>query len=165
MTAEFAVALPAVLLVLGLLLTGAAAGLTQLRLEEAARAGARALARGEDQASVTAVVRQVAGDSASAAVASDGGWLSVTVTGPVRGAAGRLMPWTLTARASGRQETGNGAAMSTDIGERADMTPDPTASRPLTGETVTAGPSRAGGHREGEARPGFRRKRSLCPPC
>jgi Flp pilus assembly protein TadG len=41
-TAEFAVALPAVLLLLGMLLAGSAAGLTQLRLEEAARAGARA---------------------------------------------------------------------------------------------------------------------------
>ena len=131
MTAEFAVALPAVLLVLGLLLTGAAAGLTQLRLEEAARAGARALARGEDQASVSAVVRQVAGDSASAAVASDGGWLSVTVTGPVRGAAGRLVPWTLTARASARQETVDGAAMSPELGEWTDTTLDSTASRQL----------------------------------
>jgi len=133
-TAEFAVALPAVLLVLGLLLTGAAAGLTQLRLEEAARAGARALARGEDQASVSAVVRQVAGDSASAAVASDGGWLSVTVTGPVRGAAGRLVPWTLTARASARQETSDGAALSTPTtGQRPDTALGPMAPWPLTG--------------------------------
>lgn len=133
-TAEFAVALPAVLLVLGLLLAGAAAGLTQLRLEEAARAGARALARGEDQVSVSAVVRQVAGDSASAAVACDGGWLSVTVTGPVRGPAGRLMPWALTARASARQETGDGAALSTPTtGQRPDTALSPTAPWPLTG--------------------------------
>ena len=133
-TAEFAVALPAVLLVLGLLLTGAAAGLTQLRLEEAARAGARALARGEDQASVSAVVRQVARDSASAAVASDGGWLSVTVTGPVRGAAGRLVPWTLMARASARQETGDGAALSTPTtGQPPGTALSPSASWPLTG--------------------------------
>lgn len=132
-TAEFAVALPAVLLVLGLLLTGAAAGLTQLRLEEAARAGARALARGEDQASVSAVVRQVAGDSASAAVASDGGWLSVTVTGPVGGAAGRLVPWPLTARASARQETGDDAALSTPTaGHPPGTAISPTAPWPLT---------------------------------
>ncbi len=81
MTAEFAVALPAVLLVLGLLLAGSAAGLTQLRLEEAARAGARALARGEDAAAVSGIVRQLAGDSARATVAADGGWISVTVLG------------------------------------------------------------------------------------
>ena len=46
-TAEFAVALPAVLLLLGLLLAGSAAGVTQLRLEEAAArlVGARLLLR------------------------------------------------------------------------------------------------------------------------
>ncbi len=45
-TAEFAVALPAVVLLLAFLLAGGAAGITQLRLEEAVRAGARASARG-----------------------------------------------------------------------------------------------------------------------
>jgi len=44
-TAEFAVALPAVVLLLAFLLAGGAAGLTQLRLEEAVRAGARAAIR------------------------------------------------------------------------------------------------------------------------
>ena len=103
-TAEFAVALPAVVLLLGLLLAGSAAGLTQLRLEEAARAGARALARGEDAAAVGGIVRQLAGDSALAAVASDGVWISVTVSGTVSGAVGPLVPWTLTAKAWARSE-------------------------------------------------------------
>ena len=80
-TAEFAVALPAVLLLLALLLAGSAAGVTQLRLEEAARAGARALARGEDAAAVDVIVRRLAGASAASAVASDGEWVSVTVSG------------------------------------------------------------------------------------
>jgi len=39
-TAEFAVALPSVVLLLSLLLAGSAAGVTQLRVEEAARGGA-----------------------------------------------------------------------------------------------------------------------------
>ena len=111
-TAEFAVALPSVLLVLGLLLAGSAAGLTQLRLEEAARAGARALARGEDAAAVAGIVRQLAGESARASVASDAGWLSVTVTGTVRGAGASLVPWTLTARAWARAESTDGPALS-----------------------------------------------------
>ena len=98
-TAEFAVALPAVLLLLALLLAGSAAGVTQLRLEEAARA------RGEDAAAVDMIVRQLAGASAASAVASDGGWLSVTVSGKVPGAVGSLLPWTLTARAWTRGET------------------------------------------------------------
>jgi Flp pilus assembly protein TadG len=110
-TAEFAVALPAVVLLLGLLLAGSAAGLTQLRLEEAARAGARALARGEDAASVGGIVRQLAGESALAAVASDGGWLSVRVTGSVSGAMGPLIPWTLTATAWARSESSDAPAL------------------------------------------------------
>lgn len=110
-TAEFAVALPAVLLVLGLLLAGSAAGLTQLRLEEAARAGARALARGEDTAAVGGIVRRLAGESARASVGSDAGWLSVTVSGTVHGAAAPLVPWTLTARAWARAESTDAPAL------------------------------------------------------
>ncbi|WP_426226563.1 TadE family type IV pilus minor pilin [Pseudarthrobacter sp. DSP2-3-2b1] len=104
-TAEFAVALPAVLLLLALLLAGAAGGVTQLRLEEAARAGARALARGEDPAAVEGIVRTLAGPSATASVAADGEWLSVTVADRVGGPLGATVPWTLTARATTRNET------------------------------------------------------------
>lgn len=104
-TAEFAVALPAVLLLLALLLAGAAAGVTQLRLEEAARAGARALARGEDPAAVQGIVRTLAGTSATASVAADGEWLSVTVADNLGGPLAATVPWTLTARATTRSET------------------------------------------------------------
>lgn len=103
-TAEFAVTLPAVLLLLAMLLAGAAAGVTQLRLEEGARAGARALARGDDSAAVERIVRTLSGASASAAVATEGEWLSVTVTDRVGGPLGASIPWTLTARASTRSE-------------------------------------------------------------
>ncbi|WP_255771302.1 TadE family type IV pilus minor pilin [Pseudarthrobacter sulfonivorans] len=103
-TAEFAVALPAVLLLLALLLSGAAAGVTQLRLEEAALAGARALARGEDPAAVEGIVRTLAGTSATASVAADDGWLHVTVADRVDGPLGAALPWTLTAKASARSE-------------------------------------------------------------
>ena len=109
-TAEFAVALPAVLLLLALLLAGSAAGVTQLRLEEAARAGARALARGDDAAAVDVIVRRLAGNSAASAVASDGEWLSVTVSGRVPGAVGSLLPWTLSARAWARGESSGPSA-------------------------------------------------------
>lgn len=104
-TAEFAVALPGVLLLLALLLAGAAAGVTQLRLEEAARAGARALARGESPVAVEGIVRTLAGASATAAVTEEGEWLSVTVADKVGGPLGSTLPWTLTARASTRSET------------------------------------------------------------
>ncbi len=103
-------ALPAVLLLLALLLAGSAAGVTQLRLEEAARAGARALARGEDAAAVDVIVRRLAGNTAASAVAYDGGWLSVTVSGRVPGAVGSLLPWTLSARAWVRGESSGPSA-------------------------------------------------------
>ncbi len=104
-TAEFAVALPAVLLLLAMLLAGVAAGITQLRLEEAARAGARALARGENAAAVEGIVRTLAGASATTAVAADGEWLIVTVADKAGGPLGSTVPWTLSARASTRSET------------------------------------------------------------
>lgn len=104
-TAEFAVVLPAVLLLLALLLAGCAAGITQLRLEEAARAGARALARGESAGAVDGIVRRLAGASASAAVMADGEWLSVTVSDRLGGPFGSTVPWTLSARAAARGET------------------------------------------------------------
>lgn len=103
-TAEFAVALPAVLLLLAMLLAGAAAGITQLRIEEAARAGARALARGEGTATVESIARRLAGDTATAAVSTQGEWLDVTVSARVGGPFGAVIPWTLTARASARTE-------------------------------------------------------------
>ena len=104
-TAEFAVTLPAVLLLLAMLLAGASAGVTQLRLEEGARAGARALARGDDSATVERIVRTLSGGSASATVSADGEWLHVTVTDRVGGPLGASIPWLLTAQASTRSET------------------------------------------------------------
>lgn len=97
-------ALPAVMLLLALLLAASAAGVAQLRLEEAARGGARALARGADVVEVAGIVHRLAGDFAESAVASDGEWLSVTVSGRVPGAIGVLVPWALTAHAWARGE-------------------------------------------------------------
>ena len=108
-TAEFAVALPAVVLLLAMLLAGSAAGITQLRLEDAARAGARALARGEDPEAVNGIVRKLAGPSASSAVLPGGEWMSVTVSDRAAGPLGRMVPWTLTARAEARSETASSA--------------------------------------------------------
>ncbi|MFE4197150.1 TadE family type IV pilus minor pilin [Paenarthrobacter sp. NPDC056912] len=109
-TAEFAVALPAVVLLLAFLLAGGAAGITQLRLEEAARSGARASARGDSAGSVEGVVRRLAGAGASSAVTNDGEWLTVTASARVGGALGPLIPWTLTASASARGEVPQASA-------------------------------------------------------
>jgi hypothetical protein len=104
-TAEFAVALPAVIFLLALLLAGAAAGVTQLRLEEAARAGARAVARGDNTADIDVIVRRLAGQTAGSVVAADGEWISVTVSSPAPGVLGSLLPWTFSACAWARQES------------------------------------------------------------
>lgn len=106
-TAEFAVALPAVVLVLAFLLAGGAAGITQLRLEEAARAGARALARGDAESSIQGIVQRIAGPEAQSGVESGGDWQTVTAASRAGGVLGVLIPWTLTASASARAETTN----------------------------------------------------------
>jgi Flp pilus assembly protein TadG len=104
-TAEFAVALPAVVLLLALLLAGGAAGVTQVRLEEAVRAGARASARGESSGSVETIVKRLAGEAAVPGLSEEGGWRTVTASSPVGGALGYLIPWKLTASASARTES------------------------------------------------------------
>ena len=105
-TAEFAVALPAVVLLLAFLLAGGAAGITQLRLEDAARAGARASARGEASGSVDGIVKRLAGESVASSTIDDGEWVTVTASSPVGGALGPLIPWTLKASATARAEAG-----------------------------------------------------------
>ncbi|WP_298459187.1 TadE family type IV pilus minor pilin [uncultured Cellulomonas sp.] len=98
MTAELALALPAVvgLLLVVVLLSGAATA--QLRCADAARAGARAAALGEDVAEVTAVAGRVAGGGAGVAVSRGGEWVTVTVHRPL--GPGPLAPAGLTARAT-----------------------------------------------------------------
>ena len=77
--AEFAVVMPALVLVLSLVLTAAAIGLTQLRAADAARAGAREAARGEAVPAVVAAAKKRAGAGASARVVQDAGYARVDV--------------------------------------------------------------------------------------
>ncbi len=85
-------------LLLGLLICGAQAGLTQLRVDDAARAGARMAARGESAATVGAESGRVAGSSAAVAVSATDGYITVSVSSPVDGPFGAL--FALTARSS-----------------------------------------------------------------
>jgi Flp pilus assembly protein TadG len=82
-TAETAVVLPVLLLVLA----GAVAAVTvvgaQLRCVDAAREGARAAARGDDVAAVTALVDHAAPDPAVTTVHVDGDEVRVTVAADV----------------------------------------------------------------------------------
>jgi Flp pilus assembly protein TadG len=89
-TAETAVVLPVLLLVLAAVVAAVVVVGAQLRCVDAAREGARAAARGEDPATVQALVAQVAPEGAATAVAVGGGEVRVTVRaevtplGPVR---------------------------------------------------------------------------------
>lgn len=131
-TAEFAVALPAVVMLLAMLLAGSAAGVTQLRLEEAARAGARALARGEEPASVDGIVRKLAGASVSSVVVPDGEWLSVTVSDRVAGPFGTVVPWMLSAKAEARGEKAESAGIRGSVqGVARNRQQEPSARRPV----------------------------------
>ena len=82
-TAETAVVLPVLLLVLAAVVAAVLVVGAQLRCVDAAREGARAAARGEDAAAVRALVARVAPDGASVTVAVAGGEVRVTVSADV----------------------------------------------------------------------------------
>lgn len=82
-TAEFAIVLPAVVLVLVLVLTTAAVAASQLRCTEAARVGARAAALGEPGGTVRAAAAAVAGVGADVETWRSGEWVVVSVRRPV----------------------------------------------------------------------------------
>ncbi|MDQ4492100.1 TadE family type IV pilus minor pilin [Sinomonas sp. ASV486] len=84
-TAEFAVALPAVIVLLGFLLSAGTAAVCQIRTEEAARAAARTIARGEGPAAVAEEVARVAGPDARHTVEASAGVVTVRVSAPVPG--------------------------------------------------------------------------------
>jgi hypothetical protein len=91
-TAELALGLLAVVPLLGFLLTALAAGVMQVRAEEAVRAAAREIARGESWEAAAATARRAAGDGAEPSFSTDGSIVTVTVRipvpGPVAAAAG-----------------------------------------------------------------------------
>ena len=104
-TAELAVVLPGLTVLLAVLLLSVSAGMLQLRLEEGARAGARALARGDSTAQVYEIVSRVSGEGASVSVAVSGGFATVTVQGRVTGALSGLLPWMQAAQAAAKVES------------------------------------------------------------
>ncbi len=83
-TAEFAVLLPAVALMLSLLLCLGTLGIQQIQVQQAAGAMARELARGEDQATARSSGVRLAGDKASFSISQGGGFAKATVRKTVR---------------------------------------------------------------------------------
>ncbi|MEO3861228.1 TadE family type IV pilus minor pilin [Acrocarpospora sp. B8E8] len=106
-TAEIAVALPALVVVLGAALWAVAVVCAQLECVDAARAGARAAARGESVDAVRAVVLRWAPEGAQATVAVHGDLARVEVIAKIRPVAGLLVrPFTVSATASSAAEPG-----------------------------------------------------------
>lgn len=80
-TAEFAAAMPALVVVLVLALALAQRGVDQIRCVDAARVGVRLLARGDAREAVSAS-RASAPAGAEVTTATSGGRVTVTVTAP-----------------------------------------------------------------------------------
>ena len=103
-TAELAMALPMLVVVTCALAWLLALGGTQLRLVDAAREVARAVARGDDQETALEVGRRVAPEGARFTIAPGGdGQVVVSVAAPAgdRGPAGSMLPdLTLSAEAT-----------------------------------------------------------------
>jgi TadE-like protein len=92
-TAEFAVVLPAVVLVLALSLGALGLAWDQIRCVDAARAGARAASRGDSVGAVALVVSRAAPSGAQVAIGEAGGLVRVSVVSRPRVAASLLPAW------------------------------------------------------------------------
>lgn len=105
-TAETAIVLP-VIVALMVVVAVAGAGLAmQVRLEGAARAAARELARGESEADARAAAQRVGGEGTQVAITADGPWVRVAASRTLRAPRGLLAgsAWTLRADAEARRE-------------------------------------------------------------
>jgi hypothetical protein len=98
-TAEFAVVLPAVILVLGLSLGALGLAMDQVRCVDAARTGARAASRGDSPDAVVLLARRAAPSEAQVTVVTSGDLVRVSVVArPLR--VGVMLPAWLRASAT-----------------------------------------------------------------
>lgn len=107
-TAEFSVTLPVVVFLLAVLLGAGSAAMQQVRLEEAARAASRSLARGDTQDVAKAGALRLAGSHAWLEIQDDGGgFVRATVREPAPGVLGTAVPWVQSAQSTAaREDTG-----------------------------------------------------------
>ncbi|WBL20457.1 TadE family type IV pilus minor pilin [Citricoccus sp. NR2] len=103
-TAEYAVLLPAAALVLAATVNIAVIGIHQVRMEEAAAAAARQLARGEDTSTITATVHTMAGADTSVGTSTSGEWASVQLSKAAPGPASWLLGFQLEAEGHAPQQ-------------------------------------------------------------
>nr|WP_302184018.1 TadE family type IV pilus minor pilin [Rothia santali] len=105
-TAEFAVLLPCIVLLLAVVLGAGACGAAAVRAEEAARLGARAAARGDSPETVHRVAREVSGERAVVTVEARGGQTVVEVRSAAPGVIGAWGGLEITADAVVESEAG-----------------------------------------------------------
>ncbi|GAA1150825.1 TadE family type IV pilus minor pilin [Nesterenkonia lutea] len=103
-SAEFALALPGVILVLLLVLSFAMQGAAQVSLEEGARVAARELARGESAVSAEAAARRVSGERTAFRLDREDPYVTVVLSRPVRVLGWLELDATQDARATARVE-------------------------------------------------------------
>jgi len=92
-TAEFAVVLPAIVLVLALSLGAMGLALDQIRCVDAARAGARAASRGDSHRAVLLVAARAAPSQSEVSMTTTSDLVTVSVVSRPRGAGGLLPRW------------------------------------------------------------------------
>lgn len=107
-TAEMAVALPAVVLVLALCLTAMTLAVDQVRVVDAARAAARAASSGEATGTVEQVVAQLTPAGSVLVLTDQGDEVQAVVEAPARGSWLGLLP-PARGRAVARWEPGAGS--------------------------------------------------------
>jgi hypothetical protein len=105
-TAELAVAVPAVVLVLAMCLAGVTAGIDQIRCVDAARLAARSAARGDSSDAVRSAALSAAPAGAIVVVSVGGSTVTVTVEARSGGWGGVLPSWSLAAQATAPRESG-----------------------------------------------------------
>lgn len=103
-TAEFAVALPALVVILVAVLTLAASATAQMRCVDAARVAARAVALGDEHTDIASAVRSTAGDRADLTVSTGTQWIEVEVSAPVVGGLLGGVSWRASGTAIARAE-------------------------------------------------------------
>lgn len=118
-TAELAVAIPAVVLVLALCLVAVGAAVDQIRCVDAARLAVRAAARGDTVAHVRALAAEAAPAGATVEVSARAGTVRVSVQARTRSWAG-LPTWQVVAGAeSPVEDAASAVAAAPDQGGRA----------------------------------------------
>lgn len=106
-TAEIAVALPVLVLLMAAAMTAVMVVSAQMRCVDAAREAARALARGESMSLAQSLARQAGPAGSTLTVHRSGGEVTVDVGGHADGLGGFLPSFSVHARSAAVQEPGS----------------------------------------------------------